>query len=113
MTDADPDRTRTALYTWEQLVAAKPDEATVTIGKVEVQQPPAPETFTGDEYITAGIPDVVGIDEVCEILGLSFDEVEALRSGDAADPNFPAATELQCGPVWDARWVRHYAAQKR
>jgi hypothetical protein len=113
MTDSEeavPDRSRTALYSWEGLPGAR-SSSEVQIGSVTVTQPPEPETFTGDENITVTIPDVVGVDEACEILGVSREALDELRKSEPED-TFPVPTELQSGPVWDARWIRHYAAQR-
>jgi hypothetical protein len=81
-----PDRSKTALYTWEGLPGATKDEPKVH----------------------SGAPDVVGVQEACELLGVSPEALDELRKGE-----FPAATDLQCGPVWDGRRVREYAAQHK
>lgn len=104
-----PDRSRTALYTWEGLPSDFKNKAEVQIGSVTVTQPSEPETFTGDENITVTIPDVVGVHEACEMLGISRETLDELRG---SEDKFPAPTELECGPVWDARWMRHYATRR-
>lgn len=49
-------------------------------------------------------PNVTGLAETARILNVSKERIRQLR----ANPDFPTATELECGPIWDAAEIRAY-----
>lgn len=83
--ETTPDRSKTALYTWS---------AGATQAKPEV---------------AAGAPDVVGVHEVLELLRVTREALDELRAAEG----FPVPAELVCGPVWDAKLMREYAAARK
>lgn len=59
--------------------------------------------------MTANSPDVLGPEEVRELLGVSRQWLAELRKR----PGFPEPLKLKQGPVWDGPTMRRYAAGRK
>lgn len=62
------------------------------------------------EYDRTGLPDLVGVSEVAEMLGVSKQRVSVMRSDESQFPR-PLA-ELRSGPVWATAGIERYAANR-